>query len=323
LDDDVFAIPRTPELLTIILSGFIGRHRVVVDAGPHYNRWHEALDAWSTLLVDETLVWSIREEATEPARHTIRVRSVPQSRWSLPVPEVMLDDAVRLLAQPFRLLLEHRRDDFRFLLMMCTAEERMFLRERVEAEWLEVETCGGITEVEVRATELRETWASSVRAAALCDSDALEPGQPDLQAKRVQKACDRLEPPGEPIHHHILERRTIENYLPIAVLEGWRGRARTKDRAKRDALLKAFRALSSAQKAHFPMKKGLNGDMKRSQQGPLFVGMTGPKKDALAEGFGRDIAAQTMNGVTEAMLRHDGTWLELRPFVNGLIARMR
>ena len=29
------------------------------------------------------------------------------------------------------------------------------------------------------------------------------------------------------------------------------------------------------------------------------------------------------NDVTEAMLRRDGTWFELRPFVNGLIERVR
>lgn len=119
---------------------------------------------------------------------------------------------------------------------------------------IEPDTAGGIGSMPQRIERLIEDAAQEgrpVRLFVLCDGDARWPGDTgntdDVQ--RVRAACVK-----HGIPHHVLRKRSIENYIPDQVFEAYRDDPQHNNHIPRfNALLRR----SSDQRDHFPIKDGL------------------------------------------------------------------
>jgi hypothetical protein len=153
------------------------------------------------------------------------------------------------------------------------------------------------------------------------DSDAMTPGAPSSDSEALRAAC-------QDIAHHQLRRRYAESYLTRSALHGWAaGVPRRADRERRLDMFQAFVAMTDDQRHHYNMKHGFDSDAGRTDAtaGDLYANVSPAERQALAHGFGDDIA-QLFAGesVTEADLRRDtSAWSELRPVLVDLLARIR
>jgi hypothetical protein len=306
-------------LLSIFTLGLFERHRVVLDSsGAEYQAWVRTLDDWSQQMCSMALDISLKAEAHGAAKHTIRIVRSANSSWSPPT--LTIEDAFDVLHRPYRLLVENAHADGAFLLCMATPDERRFLEERIEREWLEIETCGGIGGLPARAETLRRRLRDSLRlrCSAMFDGDALQPGASSVHARTAVEAC------GQTIHHHMLARRAIENYLPLEALRRWCDKSKGKEARQRKAKLRAFSRLARSQRDHFHMKSGLKKDDKPgAPPNALFAKLNEHDRAKLHHGFGSRIAELFERDVWEDELKRDGGWDELHPFLEELIERIR
>lgn len=261
------------------------RHRVSVveDGSSSFKNWldqHPAAVSEEWELINDL---AIRLEALEPATSSVVITDVSVSNWTLKTPHVSLADGVALLRAPFEVLVENARNDRAFLMSMATIEQRRRLAELEDKNWLRFSGAGGIGEMKM----LLETFAyqrSQTRFVTWVahDSDALQPNSPSMEALEVRNLCN-----GRAIGHHMLTRRAIENYLPMASLEAWARR----QPGERLALYRAYDRMSEAQRSHFNMKGGFKGDAARgSEMGALYDDLSLKRRAALAGGFGNRIA---------------------------------
>jgi hypothetical protein len=292
-----------------------------------------------------------REDANENPNappFTIRVGNVNQSLWNQATPLLSLEDASQFLTQPMIIFLENRRNDRAFLetvaiLVTVGTNEvgelvsgRDELKRLSKKSWINFETGGGIGEVlKYVKEELYDKPERYLRCFILVDSDALSPGKPGGDSKKVVKACHEI--PRFDHHYHQLNRRAIENYLPIEALEKWveevqigekesqKNRQR-KETEKQERQLKvmAFRELNPLQRHHFNMKEGFNGDRKRSSEvGNLYDDLDALTKQHLTSGFGENIAKlfkQEPPQIRARWLLQDNQLSEIEPLVLKILA---
>jgi hypothetical protein len=297
------------------------RHRIDLDTT------HPAVAAWLAAQARElceeielALELSAQTEAMEPSHTAVEVvRAKPSDYLATPL-RVSLHEAQRFLESPFVLLLEDEHSDRAFLERMMTGEERRFFERRMQAGDVRVDHGGGIESMTRRIT--REAAAPEVRHQrwVLFDSDAMRPRKPSAASETLRKAC-------RDITHHQLRRRYVESYLPHKALHGWAsGQPRRDVREERLERLRTFVALTDEQRHHYNMKRGFEGDAQRTDAtaGDLYANVSQAARQVLAHGFGSDIAELFAGElVTEAELRRDTGWAELRPVITDLLARMR
>ena len=319
VEDGVFGAADALDLMPIIWLGATGRHRVLVpdSPAPLWEAWLGALSPSVAAACRAVLDLSIRLEATEPAKHSVRIVTGGPSDWTTSVPRLVTSDALHLMHRPYRVLLENARADGAFILAMATAEERTFLQGRLDSEWLEFESCGGIEGLITRAVGLRPRDDTRVRCSALFDSDASRPGAPSASAVSATASC------GDVIHHYQLSRRAVENYIPSPALERW-GRERVPRQlaARRKGKVRAFRRLTTEQQRHFHMKRGFVSP-EAARMEPFYAGVSARDRGLLATGFGGRIGQLLARDAFESEMRADDGWTELRPFIGELIQRVR
>lgn len=255
------------------------------------------------------------EDAIHPSFHEVRVDDCAQSSWATRT--LTIQDALDLVGRPYRILVENGFSDRSFLLSLCARRDREWLEQRISAEWVEIEHCGGKDHLRKLVPEIKQEPSRHLRVSAIFDGDALRPGRPGNQ--RLSNTCY------PEIHHHMLRRRAIENYLPRRSLERWAslsdGRQEERRRRKVRAL---FEGMGHDQRAHYNVKAGFAGDARRHDRAPdLYQDISAETRQALEDGFGEDIAAL----YDDPRLRHEdfdaAAKDELRPFVDELLARIR
>jgi len=203
------------ELLEVFSMGFSGRHLVQIApiSDARFDTW---LGKQDPIVADEcrlAIESGIRVDALAPAVNVIwvtRSNSGNFCSWN----HVKLSQAVNFLRMPFRILVEDNKSDRNFILSVATGGHRKVLLEREQNHWISFEHGGGSGLAE-RAEKYALQTLESLRTWVLFDSDALAPGFPSRQAKKIATVC------GEKIRFHQLQRRTIENYLPLLALEHW------------------------------------------------------------------------------------------------------
>jgi hypothetical protein len=260
------------------------KHRlfIVEDGSGAYQAW---LDAYPEVTREEwELVTdlSIRSEALEPSTLSILLSETEEADWGSIVAKVPISDGLNLLRAQFEVFVENARNDRAFLMSMATPEQRSKLAEHEAKDGVRFNGAGGIGEMKVlleteryrRASARYLTWVAH-------DSDALQPGAPSDQAQAVGNVCEALG-----LKHYMLERRAIENYLPLPSLEAW---ARSKP-LKRLKLFRAYSRLSDQQRWHFNLKGGFHDDSPRAHEaGSLYDDLSEAAKISLATGFGKRI----------------------------------
>lgn len=119
---------------------------------------------------------------------------------------------------------------------------------------IQVAHAGGIGEIpkELRRhaqgyLNVRPSGKIPLRVVALCDSDAKEPGRPSPQAKEVRAAAEEIGAAA-----HMLNKRTIENYVPDNSLRDY-----ARLRSDRAAVVRKIISLQRPARDHYPMKSGL------------------------------------------------------------------
>lgn len=256
------------------------------------NNKEDAVDTWlKTRHRNEKATWEnvINHSDKAQAKHrlsdkiNVNMDGTGKSDWTANPPQLNLTDAVNLAGQAKRVILENSRADRNFILAMADDA----LRKRM----LELEANGrliffhaggnGELKMQLEGTHI-PLQGSRYFCWVLIDSDAPIPGAISDPAKRIIDLCDKSN-----IRRYCLNRRAIENYLPRqamidAVSEG------VLDNKVNEPQIEAFFKLTTSQRHHFHMKKGLDDhSCKNSNQ---YDPAKDPNIKAIQHGFGDKIS---------------------------------
>jgi hypothetical protein len=334
LDEDVFASPRasTLGLLAVFHACFEGRHALITDppfvagASPVIDGWlqtlPEPLRLEVGLVLDEGPRARSQRTATAQVAAAMRIGDVAASDFRNTPPTVSLSDAVRIVQTPLRLLLENSRNDGAFLRKIAHPDYRSKLLQALEERWVELENGGGIGELTHRVKGAAKDPRDHMRLWVMVDSDAREPGVPSEQSARVVRACQRVARPG-PIPVWRLERRSIENYIPVRALFAWAELEAGEEKTRLRRCADAFSKLTEPQRAHYNMKEGLLRDLPKARRAwyeqhgadvidaaelsPLFARLPEETRRRLHDGFGEDVCALFHDHEPRARIEED--WL--------------
>jgi hypothetical protein len=321
LDASLFEPPvRDASLVSFFNYALNERHRVEADLD------HPAASAWlaeqSRGLQEEVRLAidaSVEAETREPAHtHVIVGRFAATDFTSRPL-RVRLEDTAGFLEAPVSLLLEDQSTDRAFLLTMLTLEERRSFEKQAGRGYVRVDHGGGLGSMRTQVIERRQDPMTPHRLWVFFDSDALRPNTPSSQSEALRTAC------GD-VPHYQLSRRQIESYIPQSALSTWASDVKRAAQRRRRAVLNAFLRMRPEQRHHFNLKAGFARDAQRTDAtaGDLYNDVPDVDKARLANGFGAQIGTLFQTGyVTEADLRRDSGWKELRPVVQTLFAFLR
>jgi hypothetical protein len=275
IDARLFAGPRSYslELLAIIGLCFEGRHALLVEPPYDPDQEHPEVTPWLRTLPEQLrqeVQYALEAGPVAASQYTssrpcIRVEEVAHCLWETEEPVLTPDIALRLLRRPLKLLVENRRSDGAFLRKMMSPKYRKSFEESLEKGWLEIENGGGLGELKkrVEVAVSQKDMLECGRMWVMFDSDAREPGKASKEAGGFLMYCRECHQEFSlpwPVGAHMLERRSIESYLPLKSLQGWAsmgGPEAEERRRKVESLAK----LASGQRFHYNMKGGLLGDL--------------------------------------------------------------
>lgn len=182
-----------------------------------------------------------------------------------------------------------------------------------------MEHCGGNDHLEKRAKEARKHAGTRMRHSAIFDGDGMRPGSPSAKSRGIRDLCY------PEVHHHQLERRAIENYLPRAALERWVKLTQGQARRERAAQVAALFALSADQRAHYNMKEGFAGDIPNARRaGDLFNGLSAETLRLLNEGLDKKIAKLYQDGAVRYHELEKTAQIEsVQAFAREIVERIR
>jgi len=282
--------PKTLQLLKMADLVLMGRHRLYIEdeSQPEYLAWKSELRVGLSEVWDQSLRYSMEVEALETAEHTIHVCEASPENYSASIPEMDVDCAARLAAEPFRVFVENDDADRDFLLTFSNTQQMGKIKELEDANLLKFEHCGGITELPKKVSKFAgKAGFYSKISAAIFDSDAIQPNENSEQADKAEKACTDAG-----VIAFVLKRRAIENYLLRSWLNTWVNESKGK-RKRYVELYNGFCQLTDEQRAHFHVKKGLKADRDEIKSGKvtLYSGIPAPTQAKLEVGFGSDVGS--------------------------------
>ncbi|EYF00395.1 hypothetical protein [Chondromyces apiculatus] len=327
IEDEVFRSPDfSLKALSLFTLSFQRGHPIELDeSGAAFQRWLGRRGADDREACEFVIRFSLEQESRNPSRTRVIVATTSKSDWDAEVPRLTLNDALKLLEKPFRVLLEDSHTDRNFLLCMANERQRRFLEKAVRDGALRFDHGGGVErmtkEVEI---DMRDDPSVRFTLWLLFDSDARRPGLPSHGVRKLAATC------GPRIPHHQLRRRFIENYLTLNSLHGWAYSDRTRLRS-RVPVFEAFMKMSDVQRHHYNMKRGFAGDggagAGTNRSGPgagdLYDDLGDDNREALKGGFAQDIASlYAENVVQERDLHREGALAEMTPVIDDLIARI-
>jgi hypothetical protein len=206
-------------------------------------------------------------------------------------------DAYKCLSAPLTIFVEDADSDGEFLVTIWKVGERKRLISAFEERRIEFAHCGGKDKIPVRFERWHRRRAPGpLRALVLRDSDKLWAKH---DTKDPTADLEDMLPAGT--HRHVLRKREIENYLPLAALRTEEAKLDPRDtkklprlRAQHDAL-QTLQKLSREASSHYDMKEGFRGipNMKsinnRDNHIAIFTKLDFDTVILLWEGFGKKI----------------------------------
>lgn len=282
LAPSVFADPSL-SIAIISLLGLSKAGRIYIavedDEALAYTDWlakqnKETLDEWRV-----ALDWSELDQAAFQIQ-SVLVSSRQDDDWKADPPQLTVQSAVRLSARTFDILVENQRNDRAFLLAFA-GDSKAVLERLEQSNAIRFAGSGGIGELKaVIRDQVSRQQERRLKNFALFDSDGEAPGHVSTAAKAVLDEAAEHEVPS-----HCLERRAIENYLPLpAVFDFVGGRSSRDQRRALQKVAEAFKGLTEEQKNHFPMKVGLPAAPTPRQQ-LLYQGLGSEQRASLGSGF--------------------------------------
>jgi hypothetical protein len=332
LFDDV-CIKLHPFFVESVVSACLDRHLLILDfdaeATPAFVAWRDALPAH----LRDALERVLKRAVTVMARQSVTcavVAGAPSEpdRWAASPPVVCGGELLRLLNDPLRFLVEHAVHDGAFLRTVGTGVDGDNFRLAFDNKQVVFEHGGGSDMRAILVERSRDrAWAH--RAWVMFDSDALVPETRSREADLKIEACERAG-----VAFHVLERRSIENYIPHSELDDYLRGAQPSIRLA----VGAFGRLSSRQRSHYNMKSGFAGDAARFGSGDaaqkraseaLFDDLKKDDRLALERGFGDNVAACFVESlekgrprIPEALRIRDGQHLEFEPVFRRIVSSL-
>lgn len=152
------------------------------------------------------------------------------------------------LSEPAYLIVENEISDVAFFqtIMRCFPKESKKIKEALaqRPEWLIIKNAGGKGQMEKIAKHLKER-NESARIFIFRDSDKRFPTNENNDVGKLEDFCKKND-----ISFHILQKREIENYLPLSAL------ATLTDKKE---VFEAYKQLNTAQQDFYDMEKGFGG----------------------------------------------------------------
>lgn len=307
LFDEVFGSPTDQlEILNILAFGYQDRHQILtnplVDLNSedpvtnNFTNWLSSLPG--SLREDILFALELGQEALVEGKpkEEIEVTSREESDWNASPPQLTVQDARRLLDRSLHLLVENARNDRQFLKTifkrLLGADYWRPLRKAIDEKWIHYEHGGGLGSMKNAIAENADDPVDRLRTWVMFDSDAPKLGAPSRQSEALRKLCE-----DKNIDHHQLQRRAIENYLPIGALRASTSSISGPAKTKRRQKVEAFDNLSRDQQHHFNLKRGFRkkrqGDEEPGEvENPpeFFEDVSLDDRQILAGGFGGNIA---------------------------------
>ncbi|QJD92218.1 hypothetical protein HH213_20240 [Duganella dendranthematis] len=299
----IFSSESPRKILEAIEEAYSQSHQIVIEdtLSPVYLTW---LDFCKNHLQEEDIGELLELQFTSSifveSKRQINVVTNPTPKSN----EVTLLTLKNDILRTFFIYVENGRADKRFLFSMLGLEIKKDMERLIRSGALTFENCGGITEL---TEKLRDDAANrnllNLRAFACFDSDAIAPDTPSKQAEKATKVCEHFEIP-----HYRLQRRAIENYIPIPAIELYVAEGNEDLTIARKKILRAFSRLTQPQQEHFHMKSGLS-----VQHGEVFDSIIDPDKSVLQTGFGDHLSSCYEKGyVTTEHLKNSSAWPEIQ-----------
>jgi hypothetical protein len=187
-------------------------------------------------------------------------------------------EGARCLSMPALVAVENRESDGAFLRAIATAYGRAELLGAMDVGWCDLEQLGGYGEIEKALNYHLPRRPGPCRVFVLADSDRQYPGHRTPTIDKIESACTAR---GVPFY--ILEKRKIENYIPLVLL----------DKLKRRDRFRAFQRLTPEQRDYYEMKGGFREHPAGKAEIPdeqqmLFDKVPAPVLRDLCGGFGKD-----------------------------------
>lgn len=291
----------TRDLVQLLTMAYHDRHFLELDPldDPRFERWLSRHDEELQHDIRERIGLDLALSANRAATRVVRIASQGPSRWASPESRLTLADALKFIRRPLKVYLENGRNDRRFLFAIAGRSMAAELQRLEEDGAFEVVNGGGLPELhQILATLPQKDQVGSF---AIFDSDALLPGRPSQDAKKLQKHCKRWQ-----MTYHCLSRRTAENYLPVAAIEFWAKNEEQKKKAR------ALRRLKPDElRYHFNLRKGFNGDRRNAERPPgldvFYAEVNEDDLRTLESGFGPNVgeAFATKSDIAEVWFYED------------------
>ncbi|MBF0179422.1 MAG: hypothetical protein HQM03_05265 [Magnetococcales bacterium] len=193
--------------------------------------------------------------------------------------------AADYLGEPLAILVENRNTDAWF----CKSVLKKFgppelLDHLDDDRMIRFDTGGGIGELPRLIDyyiDKSNKQKHPVRAIVLADSDATMPGTMSANAQRVERKCMNGQ-----VRCMILQKRSIENYIPNEILLAW---------GTRSDQVAALLRLTPAQRDHFSIKKRFGDSLKEDFFFQFYRSVPENDRDVLKNGFGDKIIEWLQN----------------------------
>ncbi|MCY2991508.1 MAG: hypothetical protein NTY19_27080 [Planctomycetota bacterium] len=221
--------------------------------------------------------------------------------------------------------MENDVNDRNFLLAVAKQEVRQRLLEAQSQQWLLFENAGGIGSIPQRAKELAASPPDRLRSYLLFDSDARLPGRPSSQARNAASRCEEGE-----VSFHRLERRTIENYIPVPALKQWAYSSRPgREASQRAGRVRAYSNMVPEQRHHFNLRHGSSGDLDHpdwplAEIETLYARVPDDDRSWLQDGLGRHIASEVFgeSSLPYKWIVGEGICDELEPLLETILRKL-
>lgn len=308
-------------LVTFFRYALDGRHRIEVDLSQAAaGDWLRQQSATLREEIELAIRISAEAEALEPSLTVVEIGRFAATDFTSTPIRLRIEDARTFLETAVSLLVEDAISDRDFLMKMMTTEERAALQEQMHLGYVHFAHGGGLDNMRRRVIDRQGDPSIRHTLWVLFDSDAMQPGMPSRQSEALRAACAE-------VPHYQLSRRYMESYLPPRALHAWAGEGPDRtERRRRFSILDAYQTMRDEQRHHYNMKHGFARDRARTDAsaGTLYDDVPEETKAVLDAGFDSQIGGLfSGDNVTEADLRRDSGWSELRPVVRQLLAQLR
>ncbi|MDO7434833.1 hypothetical protein Q5X65_17010 [Acinetobacter baumannii] len=232
---------------------------------------------------------------------------------------ITIDEAIKLISQPFLVCMENNRNDKNFLNFFSNKEQKSLLHELETNLELSYWSGGGTGELKKK---LESDEFCNFNSYVFFDSDRLPFDAKTIQhaSQEIQKIClDKN------IKYSLLQRRFIESYIPMKSLSGYVYQNR-KNKKRYGKLFQEFSSLNCNDTRHFyNMKIGINGDVgrvgdKQKLIKTYFYNIPSSKIKFFDNGFGDKLSSvyEKEVSISEKMKDIEG-WNEINGIVKNIL----